>query len=180
MVRLKKRTSKTALVTKTPPVVFLLTVQSRLHCCSSSLFMRTLFHIYCFAIVLFLVSPSFGAQGRLCFVIVAFPGIFTYIHLNFFFFFFFFLWVMEHILIYWKISFCLRQRQGAYVALHTTLLPYRASQWNEDSNCPSFMCSVLPTATFVDLKSCLNHTHGVHIIRKVNVKVLWRHSMEDR
>ena len=61
-------------------VVFFLTVPRWFLWCSSSLFVRRWFrmwHLFCH--YLFLISPSFGALGRLCFVIVAFPDIFYYI-----------------------------------------------------------------------------------------------------
>ena len=41
---------------------------------------------------LFLIIPSFGALGRLCFVIMAFP---EFLHLCFFFFFFFFFFLAK-------------------------------------------------------------------------------------
>ena len=48
---------------------------------SSSWFVRLWFHMWrLFCHYLFLISPSFGVSGGLCFVIVAFPG---YLHLYF-------------------------------------------------------------------------------------------------
>ena len=63
-----------------PPVsavaLFLLTAPKR-----SSMFVRQCFHMCpLFCHYLFLSSPSFGASGRLCFLIVAFPG---YFHIYF-------------------------------------------------------------------------------------------------
>ena len=48
---------------------------TRLFFCCSSLFVRLWFHMcYLLCPYLFLISPSFGASGGLCFVFVAFPG----------------------------------------------------------------------------------------------------------
>ena len=47
-------------------------LQSRFLYCSSNLFVRLWFYLTILS--LFLISPSCGAFGRLCFVIVAFPG----------------------------------------------------------------------------------------------------------
>ena len=56
-----------------PLVLFLLTVPRRFLCCSSSLFMHTWFNMWrLFCYYLFLISPSFGTLGGLCFVTVAF------------------------------------------------------------------------------------------------------------
>ena len=43
--------------------------------CCSSLFVCRWFHMWClFCYCLFLISPYLGPSGKLCFVIVAFPG----------------------------------------------------------------------------------------------------------
>ena len=56
-----------------------LTVTRQFLCCSSSLFVRLWFHMWSlFCPYLFPISPSFGALGRMCFVIVAFSG---YLHI---------------------------------------------------------------------------------------------------
>ena len=50
--------------------------------CSSSFFVRRWFRVWrLFCHYLFLISPDFDASGRLCFLIVAFPG---YLHLYLF------------------------------------------------------------------------------------------------
>ena len=68
--------------TSPPQVVFLLTVPRRFLCCSSSLFVCQSFHIWrLFCHYLFLISPSFGALGRLFIMTVAFPG---YLYLSFY------------------------------------------------------------------------------------------------
>ena len=49
-------------------------------CCSFSILLCLWFHMWrVFCHYLFLISPSFGASGGLCFVIVAFLGISTYL-----------------------------------------------------------------------------------------------------
>ena len=56
------------------PVVFLLTIPRLFFCCSYSLFVCRWFlmwRLFCYYV--FLISPSFGASGRLRFVMVAFP-----------------------------------------------------------------------------------------------------------
>ena len=61
-----------------PPVVFLLTVPRRLLFCVFSLFVCQWLQMWNSSChYLFSVSPAFGASGRLCFVIVTFPG---YLH----------------------------------------------------------------------------------------------------
>ena len=50
-----------------------MTVPRRVLCCSSSLFLPQRYHtrrLFCHCLF---TSPSFGASGGLCFVIVAFP-----------------------------------------------------------------------------------------------------------
>ena len=66
--------SKTGLSpTHTSSMVFLLTVLRRFLCCISSLYVRLWFYIWSLCCnYLFLTSPSVGATGSLCFVIVAF------------------------------------------------------------------------------------------------------------
>ena len=67
------RASKTGL---SPPVVFLLAVlRPRRFLCCNSLFVRCLFYMWClFCHYLSPICSSFGASGRLCFEIVAFPS----------------------------------------------------------------------------------------------------------
>ena len=75
-LKIKIRASKTSL----RPFNSLI-VSRRFLCCTSSLFVRiwvNMWSLYCSYLIL--ISPSFGASGRLCFVIVAFPG---YRHLYF-------------------------------------------------------------------------------------------------
>ena len=57
----------------------MLTVPRQFLCWSFPLSVRSWFHMWCFCCpYLFLISPSFGASGGLCFVILAFPGYFLY------------------------------------------------------------------------------------------------------
>ena len=61
------------------PVVVLLVVPRLYLCCSSSLFVRRWFDMWrLFNHLLFLISSSFGVSERLCFVIGAFLGVFTF------------------------------------------------------------------------------------------------------
>ena len=58
-----------------PPSGFQPIVSRRFFCCSSSLFVRLRFDMWClFCPYLFLISPAFGISERLCFETVVFPG----------------------------------------------------------------------------------------------------------